>query len=203
MGTDEFSDYTKDDIVKLMVEYGAAEADAKKTVTQRAAELDAALTKLAEHSFNQIPTTKPKVVVGHFHFRLRKAIINSIKLSSGLLTAGVALVAFPASLGGMLVTSLGGASAVATAIDTISDLFTKMTDDELYVYQSILDIATNDRHNKTDIAKNLTADRLKEWFKTHQEAPPPHLDAILAAMEKKGVLKTSGYEQEAKYTVVI
>ena len=146
----------------------------------------------------------PKVVVGHFHFRLRKAITNSIKLASSLLTAGIGLVAFPALPPfGASVAALGGATAVATAIDTISDLFTKMTDEELYVYQSILDIANNDRHNNTDVAKNLTVDRLKKWFTDHYEAPPPHLDAILAAMHKKGVLRTSGYEEEAKYSVII
>ena len=77
-------------------------------------------------------------------------------------------------------------------------MFTRMTDDELYVYESILDIATND----LDIAKNLTADLLKKWFKDHQYAPPNHLDAILAAMEKKGVLRKSGYDEEAKYSIV-
>jgi hypothetical protein len=203
MSEDEFSDYTKDDVIKLMVERGATEDDAKTTATERSNQLDAALKILAQHSFNNISTAGPKVVVGPFHFRLRKAITNSIKLTSGLLTAGISLVAFPVLPLAAVGVVAGATSAVVTTIDTLSDMFTRMTDEELYVYESILDIATNDRHNSTNIAKNLTGDRLKQWFKEHYEAPPNHLDAILASMEKKGVLRKSGFDEEAKYSIVI
>lgn len=202
MSEDEFSDYGKDAVIKLMVECGSTEDNARTTATERADQLDAALTRLAQHSFNNIPKSEPRVVVGHSHFRLRKAIINSIKLTSGLLTAGISLMAFPVFPLAAAGVVAGAASAVVTTIETLSEMFAGMTDDELYVYQSILDIATNDRHNNTGIAKNLTADRLKQWFKEHYEAPPNHLDAILAALDKKGVLKKSGYEEEAKYSII-
>ena len=197
MSADEFSDYTTDDVIKLMVACGASKDFAKTTVTAQATKLDTALKKLAEHSFNNIPTTTPKVVVGHFHFRLRKAITNSIKLASSLLTAGIGLVAFPVLPAvGAGAAALGGASAVSTAIDTISDLFTKMTDEELYVYHSILNIANNDRQKNTDVAKNLTVDRLKKWFTDHYEAPPRHLDAILVAMQRKGIQEQAGTKRK-------
>jgi hypothetical protein len=59
MSADEFSEYTQADVIKLMVACGASEDSAKTTVTQQAAKLDAALKKLAEHSFNAIPATMP------------------------------------------------------------------------------------------------------------------------------------------------
>ena len=203
MSGDEFDDYTKADIVKLMIACGASQAEVDAVLAQRSDQLDAALETLAKHSFNAIPTGGPKAVVGRFHFRLRKAITNSIKIASGLLTAGVGLIAFvPAPHVGGPIVFLGGASAVATAIDTINDLFKKMTDEEVYVYYSILDIAKNDHANKTDNAKKLTALHLKQWFIDHYEAPPNHLDAILASMETKGVLKKTGYDEEATYSIV-
>ena len=203
MSGDEFDDYTKTDIINLMLACGASRAEADAKLDQQGDHLDAAIKTLAEHSFNKIPVGGPKAVVGRFHFRLRKAITNSIKLASGLLTAGIGLVAFvPAPHVGGPIVLLGAASAVATAIDTISDLFKKMTDEEVYVYHSILDIAENDRANKTDNAKKLTALRLKQWFIVHYEAPPNHLDGILASMEKKGVLKKIGYGDEATYSII-
>jgi hypothetical protein len=199
MSGNEFSDFTKDEVIKLMITCGASEAVAKQKVADETAKLDSALKRLAEHSFNNVPTTEPRVVVGRFHFRLRKAITNSIKLASSLVAAGVSLVAFPAlAVPAAVVAGLAGASAVATAIDTISDLFTKMTDEELYVYEKILDIA----NNNLEISKNLTANDLKEWFTKHEEAPPPDLDDILAAMQKKGILKVNGYGKAAKYSIV-
>jgi hypothetical protein len=203
MSGDEFDDYTLADILKLMIACGASQAEAEAMLAQHGGKLDAALETLAKHGFNTIPAGGPKAVVGRFHFRLRKAITNSIKIASGLLTAGVGLVAFlPAPHVGGPIVLLGGASAVAAAIDTINDLFKKMTDEEVYVYCSILDIARNDHANGSDNAKKLTALRLKQWFKDHYEAPPNHLDAILAAMETKGVLKKAGYDEEATYSIV-
>lgn len=202
MSEDEFIDFKRDDILQLMVASGASEDEARSVIDEQADTLNSALQKLAQHEFNQIATTQPRVVVGRYHFRLRKAIVNSIRLSSGLLTAGISLVAFPVFPLAAAGVVAGAAAAVATTIDTLGDMFTKMTDEEVYVYQSILDIATNDRANNTDIAKKLTADRLKQWFKDHYEAPPHQLDAILADLEKKGVLKRTGYENQAKYSIV-
>lgn len=203
MSGDDFDDYTLADVLALMIACGASRAEAEAMLAEHGGKFDAALETLGGHSFNSIPAGGPKVVVGPFHFRLRKAITNSIKIASSLLTAGVGLVAFvPAPHVGGPMVLLGGASAVATAIDTINDLFKKMTDEEVYVYYSILDIACNDHANGSDNAKKLTAPRLKQWFKDHYEAPPNHLDAILAAMETKGVLKKTGYDEEATYSIV-
>jgi hypothetical protein len=158
MSGDEFDDYTQADIVKLMMAYGASQTEADAILAQRSDQLNASLENLAQHSFNTIPTGGPKAVIGRFHFRLRKAITNSIKIASGLLTAGIGLVAFvPAPHVGGAMVFLGAASAVATAIDTINDLFKKMTDEEVYIYSSVLDIANNDHANGTDNAKKTNS----------------------------------------------
>ncbi len=81
MSGDEFDDYTSADILRLMTECGASQADAEAMLAQRGDTLDAALETLAKHGFNTIPAGGPKAVIGRFHFRLRKAITNSIKIA--------------------------------------------------------------------------------------------------------------------------
>jgi hypothetical protein len=193
--SDGFEDFGEPQFVALMERMGASEAEARQVLEERREQFEAALATLAEHPLNNPSTVEPRVVVGRYHFRLRSAISTAITLASTLVGAGVALVGFPEI---SMAAGLTAAAAGATTLEKLSGLAKQMTEMEFYVYTSILDITQN---NLPD-AKNLTVEKLEHWYERHDYLPIPALEEILESLRDKGIVKSTGYGKDKKYSIV-
>ena len=189
----EYSAFGADEVLKLMINSGATPEEAEQQLRQARPKIDNALRSLAEHKFNTAAAGRTKVVIGHFQFQLRKAIISSIVISTAFAASGFALVGFPpAGVAGM-------AATVAAAIQQLSDQLKKLSDVEFLVYHMLLQDAKDHPGRKKS---GSTEQEIIQQFRKIKQAVPPGIKSILTNLTNKNVLQLSPEGPETRYLVV-
>lgn len=158
-----------------------------------AATLAKELKNLAAHPFNQADGQVRVLFKGGHHFPLRKTLYSALVLTVTL--TGSVMVAVVEPMSG----AVGIVGTVLGAIERANELISKLTPEEVVVYEALLEIMKQ-RRDAGERQPRVTAEDVKMLFKKRQEAAPDPANT-LQVLRDKDVVKFELSKGQTQYWI--
>jgi hypothetical protein len=179
------------DLSEVMTDFDPALKDVALD-QQQMQTLRNALNQLAEHPFND-PEGKTRALVGKHFFPLRRTIFTAVASAVALGAGVIGTVAAPAAGGVALV------STVLLTVQRMSDLFVKLSADEILVYEALQSALLAKKQAGTDKPQASEAE-IKAVFKARQQAEP-NVTAALQSLGQKNAIASDLDGQHLLYRI--
>lgn len=158
----------------------------------QAKQLAASLKQLSELPFNQADGGT-RALIGKHAFPLRRtvftAIVSAVALGAGVVGAVAAPVAGSVAL----------ASTVLLTVQRMSDLFVKLSPDEILVYEALTSALLAKKQAGVEKPQATEAE-VTEVFKARKEAAP-NVNAALLTLTQKGAVSAEVSGQNTVYRI--
>jgi hypothetical protein len=150
------------------------------------------LKSLADHPLNQADGSV-RSMIGSYHFPLKRTVYTALTIAVTFAGSVVAVVAEPVS--GSLV--LGG--VILGAAQQASDLFTKLSEDELEVYEALGSVLLQWRR-ANDPRTRATVGDVDALFAQRNQASPD-VAATLQALRDKNAVESEVMQGQVHYWI--
>ncbi|OUL76777.1 hypothetical protein [Paraburkholderia hospita] len=182
---------TPKDLNKVMTDFDPTLKDVALD-QQQMQELKDALKRLAEHPFND-PDGGTRALYGNHFFPLRRTLVTAVASAVALGAGVVGAVAAPVAGGVALV------STVLLTVQRMSDLFVKLSADEILVYEALQSALLTKKQAGIEKPQASEAE-IKDVFKARQQAEP-NVNAALQSLGQKGAVASELDGQHLLYRI--